>query len=172
MKADVRMEGDTFEMEDHRNWTDASFKTYVRPLALPWPYTLPKGETFKQSVTLDAQRQAAEAQGARARAKPIDVKLGGAAGTHAGRSARACRRSEADAPPSATPICVKDARRASLICQIDGRASRHCRQRSTDYRALAEATGADVTLEIVVPGKRRAGRRARRRSRRRSRSPA
>ena len=29
------MSGDSFEMEDHRNWTDASFKTYVRPLALP-----------------------------------------------------------------------------------------------------------------------------------------
>ena len=40
---DCRMEGDTFEMEDQRNWTDASYKTYVRPLALPWPYTLAKG---------------------------------------------------------------------------------------------------------------------------------
>ncbi len=38
-----RMEGDTFEMEDQRNWTDASYKTYVRPLALPWPYTLAAG---------------------------------------------------------------------------------------------------------------------------------
>ncbi len=47
-----RMEGDTFEMEDHRNWTDASFKTYVRPLALPWPYTLPAGSEIKQSVSL------------------------------------------------------------------------------------------------------------------------
>ena len=37
------MEGDTFEMEDQRNWTDASYKTYVRPLALPWPYTLAGG---------------------------------------------------------------------------------------------------------------------------------
>ena len=51
LKATVRMEGDTFEMEDHRNWTDASFKTYVRPLALPWPYTLPAGEAVKQSVS-------------------------------------------------------------------------------------------------------------------------
>ena len=40
---ECRMEGDTFEMEDQRNWTDASYKTYVRPLALPWPYTLAKG---------------------------------------------------------------------------------------------------------------------------------
>ena len=46
------MLGDAFEMEDHRNWTDASFKTYVRPLALPWPYTLPAGEKVEQSVTL------------------------------------------------------------------------------------------------------------------------
>src|SRR5699024_8620095 len=28
----VAFEGDTFEMEDQRNWTDASYKTYSRPL--------------------------------------------------------------------------------------------------------------------------------------------
>ncbi len=48
-----RMEGDTYEMEDQRNWADASFKTYVRPLARPWPYTLPKGETLAQSVRIE-----------------------------------------------------------------------------------------------------------------------
>ena len=37
VKVVCRMEGDAFEMEDHRNWMDASYKTYVRPLALPWP---------------------------------------------------------------------------------------------------------------------------------------
>lgn len=47
----VRMEGDAFEMEDHRNWTDASFKTYVRPLSRPWPYVLPQGEPIRQSVS-------------------------------------------------------------------------------------------------------------------------
>ena len=35
LKVTCRMEGDAFEMEDQRNWTDASYKTYVRPLALP-----------------------------------------------------------------------------------------------------------------------------------------
>ena len=34
LTAECRMEGDTFEMEDQRNWSDASYKTYVRPLAL------------------------------------------------------------------------------------------------------------------------------------------
>ena len=31
-------------MEDQRNWTDASFKTYSRPLALPFPYSVAAGE--------------------------------------------------------------------------------------------------------------------------------
>jgi D-apionolactonase len=47
MEADV-----AFEMEDHRNWTDASFKTYVRPLRLPKPYTLAAGDEVEQCVTL------------------------------------------------------------------------------------------------------------------------
>ena len=46
------LEGDTYEMEDQRNWTDASYKTYVRPLALPWPYRLKPGDVIDQSVTL------------------------------------------------------------------------------------------------------------------------
>jgi hypothetical protein len=47
-----RMEGDTFEMEDQRNWSDASYKTYVRPLALPWPYILEAGSEIEQAVTV------------------------------------------------------------------------------------------------------------------------
>ena len=33
MEAELAFEGDIFEMEDQRNWTDASFKTYCTPLA-------------------------------------------------------------------------------------------------------------------------------------------
>ena len=54
LRVSCRMEGDTFEMEDQRNWTDASYKTYVRPLALPWPYTVPAGTHLEQSVLLAA----------------------------------------------------------------------------------------------------------------------
>ncbi|TIY01116.1 MAG: hypothetical protein E5V16_27500, partial [Mesorhizobium sp.] len=50
--AECRMEGDVFEMEDQRNWSDASYKTYVRPLALPWPYVLPAGEALRQTISL------------------------------------------------------------------------------------------------------------------------
>ncbi|MEX3934880.1 hypothetical protein AB4Y32_24340 [Paraburkholderia phymatum] len=47
--------GDVFEMEDQRNWSDASFKTYSRPLALPWPFTLDAGAMFTQTVTLGVE---------------------------------------------------------------------------------------------------------------------
>ncbi|MEM5422324.1 D-apionate lactonase [Paraburkholderia ferrariae] len=72
--------GDVFEMEDQRNWSDASFKTYSRPLELPWPYTLEKGAAFAQTVTLSAAgtRQATgKAEATReARADKIEIASG------------------------------------------------------------------------------------------------
>ena len=39
-RVEIRLLGDLFEMEDQRNWTDASFKTYSTPLSLPFPVTI------------------------------------------------------------------------------------------------------------------------------------
>ncbi len=50
--AEVRLVGDTFEMEDQRNWTDASYKTYCTPLSLPFPVEVREGMRISQSVTL------------------------------------------------------------------------------------------------------------------------
>ncbi|QKK19651.1 D-apionate lactonase [Rhizobium indicum] len=52
VQAECRMEGDTFEMEDQRNWSDASYKTYVRPLALPWPYQIAANQPVRQKTSL------------------------------------------------------------------------------------------------------------------------
>jgi len=79
--ANVRMEGDTFEMEDHRNWTDASFKTYVRPLALPWPYMLAAGSDTSQRVSLKLEG-ALEAVPQAASGGDVEVTVGRAS-THA-----------------------------------------------------------------------------------------
>jgi hypothetical protein len=49
---DVAFEGDVFEMEDQRNWTDASYKTYCTPLALPYPVLVPAGTEVRQAVML------------------------------------------------------------------------------------------------------------------------
>jgi hypothetical protein len=53
--ADVRFAGDIFEMEDQRNWTDASYKTYCTPLAQPYPVEVTAGTRVEQSVTLRLQ---------------------------------------------------------------------------------------------------------------------
>ncbi len=52
LSAAVGFTGDAFEMEDHRNWTDASFKTYVRPLSRGFPYRIEAGEVLSQEVEL------------------------------------------------------------------------------------------------------------------------
>ncbi|WP_375568880.1 hypothetical protein ABWH92_12645 [Ahrensia marina] len=56
---DVRIsfKGETFETEDQRNWSDASFKTYCRPLSLPFPYTIVKGETVTQRIEVNLDRK-------------------------------------------------------------------------------------------------------------------
>jgi len=50
--AEVAFAGETFEMEDQRNWTDASYKTYGTPLRLPFPVTVDKGTKIEQAVTI------------------------------------------------------------------------------------------------------------------------
>jgi hypothetical protein len=49
-EVETRLDGDVFEMEDQRNWTDASFKTYCRPLDWPKPYRLSCSAAVEQSV--------------------------------------------------------------------------------------------------------------------------
>jgi D-apionolactonase len=50
--ARFEFEGDLFEMEDQRNWTDASFKTYSTPLQLGFPHRATKGQRIAQRVRL------------------------------------------------------------------------------------------------------------------------
>ncbi len=56
--AELEFEGDVFETEDQRNWTDASFKTYCTPLALPFPVEIKAGTRLRQAVTLRLRNRA------------------------------------------------------------------------------------------------------------------
>ena len=57
----IRFEGDLFEMEDQRNWTDASYKTYGTPLRLPYPVRVEPGQRIVQTVTISVEGVAAAA---------------------------------------------------------------------------------------------------------------
>lgn len=143
-----RMEGDTFEMEDHRNWTDASFKTYVRPLAEPWPYTLRKGVEIRQSVSLAFSGKLPRAKAA-GRAKPVEIALGKAGGVLPAIGV-AIPEAEADAALANASQVVAAAPR-HLLCEVDGRRSDLAGTISV-YRQLGQATKADVVLEVILPG--------------------
>jgi hypothetical protein len=52
VQARLDFEGDLFEMEDQRNWTDASFKTYCTPLLRGFPHTARPGSRIWQSFTV------------------------------------------------------------------------------------------------------------------------
>ncbi|QSO47315.1 hypothetical protein [Alicyclobacillus mengziensis] len=53
--AELKVDGDVFEMEDQRNWSDDSFKTYCTPLHLPKPVIRAAGTLASQQVTLKLQ---------------------------------------------------------------------------------------------------------------------
>jgi len=55
VRARVEFEGEEFETEDQRNWTDASFKTYSTPLRLAYPTTIEAGAEVHQSVDLSLE---------------------------------------------------------------------------------------------------------------------
>lgn len=50
--AEMKFEGDVFEMEDQRNWIDASFKTFCTPLRLPRPVEIKAGTRVRQEIRL------------------------------------------------------------------------------------------------------------------------
>jgi hypothetical protein len=72
--AEVRFAGDVFEMEDQRNWSDASFKTYCTPLAHPLPVRLEAGAEVHQEVTLRLEGAPAVAEPTE---PPAEVRLSG-----------------------------------------------------------------------------------------------
>ena len=55
VQARLDFEGDLFEMEDQRNWTDASFKTYCTPLSLGFPHQAHVGTRIWQSFAVTVE---------------------------------------------------------------------------------------------------------------------
>lgn len=142
------MEGDAFEMEDQRNWSDASYKTYIRPLAKPWPYALAQGSRHTQSVRLriDGTVRAARPTDSEA----VEVAIGGPAGTLLPEIGIGVPAEEAAHALAARDL-VRRLGPRRLVCQIDARQPLVGAVLAA-YRDLALATRAAATLEIVIPG--------------------
>jgi hypothetical protein len=107
LDVDLTVDGDVFEMEDQRNWTDASFKTYSRPLSLPFPFEIPEGGAVRQTLTLRVSRRATEAPAPPARTSPIRLAPTGAVLPEVGTSAGVVGSSAAP-PPGPTLLVEVD----------------------------------------------------------------
>ena len=64
-KLELEFEGELFELEDQRNWGDASFKTYCTPLRLGFPRKMKAGTAIRHCVEVRF------VPGGRAKAAPV-----------------------------------------------------------------------------------------------------
>ncbi len=140
-----------FEMEDQRNWSDASFKTSVGWLLDPGPYRREPHRSFPQRVSLsiaDSRPEAAAA--ARAPDAPQTLLLGEASdrrmpaiGIFAGPAVDTLTEQEVARLDGLRPGWV------GARVELDGY---HQWQQLAAARAIAARLGAALHLELIVPG--------------------
>lgn len=142
-----RLEGDAFEMEDHRNWGDASFKTYIRPLARGFPYVLPAGGRFAQRVeiTVEGDTPPTGPSGEDAVRIAIGPRAGAMPAMHL-----ALDPEDVDEALAAADI-VAALKVQGLDIRLDAR--RHGTAQATRLAEASRAIGVPVTLEAIVAGR-------------------
>jgi quinol monooxygenase YgiN len=137
----VAMEGDAFEMEDQRNWADASFKTYIRPLSKPRPYTIAKGARGVQRVAITVEGQS---RAARDGSHGADLTIGGPVGRMPSLALFLAPEDYADAMANVSGI----GRAQSVIVRFDPMRG-HDSDRLAEAARFAAALGATLSVEAV-----------------------
>jgi len=146
--AECRMEGDTFEMEDQRNWSDASYKTYVRPLALPWPYPIEASQPLHQRVVLNIRDTREAASKTTKSAGPVRITLGKTSGKMPNIGI-IITPEEAKASLAAIDL-LHEVAPQDLLFHYDPLAG-HDGSAFVDFAALAKLHKGRVSLEIALP---------------------
>jgi hypothetical protein len=148
VSAECRMEGDTFEMEDQRNWSDASYKTYVRPLALPWPYQIEATKPQHQRIVLSIRDTRKAASQAGTNAEPVSITLGDLSGRMPNIGI-IITPEEAKASLAATEL-LQEIAPQDLLFHYDPLAG-HYRSVFIYFAAHAARHEGRVSLEIALP---------------------
>jgi D-apionolactonase len=147
------MNGDVFEMEDQRNWSDASYKTYVRPLSLPWPYVMEQGVTNRQSVELEIKRSQGSARmPARRDNAPTRVSIAGPDGALPGIGVSI--HPDLIAEALAHPTLLNSLSPQHLLFHFDptaGHVQSHLRGFADITRCVQAIDKTESVLELVLP---------------------
>lgn len=72
---EARLEGEVFEMEDQRNWSDSSFKIYAPPLDRPYPVNVRRGDRVRHVITIRLLGKQKGEVVARAPEEPVIVRV-------------------------------------------------------------------------------------------------
>lgn len=149
--------GDVFEMEDQRNWSDASYKTYVRPLALPWPYVMEQGVTNQESVELEITRSPGAKPAVRktsGKNELIRVSIGAPAGTFPGIGVSL--HPDLIGEARAHPTLLDNLRPQLLLFHFDptaGHGQSHLRGFADIAQCVSKKDKTESVLELVLPAK-------------------
>ena len=146
----VEMNGEKFETEDHRNWMDASFKTYSGSLKDPWPYVISKGESVEQSICVTIKGKPPARAAAAFNHGTAVLKVGEEAGDMPMFGCAMSDRSE-DANTTNCEL-INRINPAYLVARMDGGSSSRSDTASA-YKFISERTGIPLTLEIILPAK-------------------
>ena len=148
IEATCRLLGDAFEMEDQRNWSDASYKTYVRPLALPWPYIMPAGTANMQEVELSL-RVAPSAATRRRNGNTVRVTVSGKPSGHRLAETGLLVMPDTLQQTLDGASAVKEIGPGFLLCHLDPSAG-HGEAELTGYAQLRNRTNCPILLEYVA----------------------
>lgn len=142
---EIRFEGDIFETEDQRNWTDASYKTYSTPIALPYPVAMEAGERVQQRIVIVAtgvpERVGAPMGG------PVQVRIDGAVQAELPLIGHA--HAVGTALDGETSAILRRIAPAHLRISLD-LAEASWRERLSEGTAQAAALGADLELAVMA----------------------
>jgi hypothetical protein len=132
----VDFAGDVFEMEDQRNWTDASYKTYSTPLDIPFPVLVTAEDIVTQSVHVRCRETAPAApsvQDARIALVPTDRRV-----PQIGTSA-STGPTFASQPLPGSPLLVEVPGHTAVWREVLERARAEAAARPLDVRIVAES---------------------------------
>ncbi len=144
IEAVVRLDGDLLEMQDHRNWTDANFKSYATPLALGFPFDSVDGLRIRQVLTIHPRGNVAKPS---PRHDPV-IEIGGQLG-------RRLPTIGFGQPSHGRPLSAREAAQVSALhpahLRVDlqlasGSIAHDLRRAAIDARAV----GADLELAVFA----------------------
>jgi D-apionolactonase len=135
-----------FEMEDQRNWSDASFKTYVGSLLQPWPYRLEPGRRFTQRVVVSIADAGRRPKMPRASGTRSDLQFGDAINL----KMPAIGIGAAEVTSRVGLSAIRDLRPSWLVATLD--LVKPDQAALADVAALAARCSAAIQLELLVPG--------------------